>query len=163
MPFQLSIKAFGETILERKLTRFSSNLTQPEAALTEVGTMLREIVQQQFATEGGHASGGWPALTEERIAYKAKKGLDPHILRATDRLMNSLIDKFDQDHIERPSSDALVFGSSVPYGIYHQSSKPRSKIPFRPPVALNESDKRTMVKRVQAALLPATDKATWGA
>jgi phage gpG-like protein len=161
--FHLTITTEGETVVERHLMRFAQNMEHPHHALDEVGVVMREAVERQFASEGGYASGGWKRLTPERVAFKRKHGLDPHILRATDRLMASLTRKFDADHIERPSGDALVFGSMVPYGVFHQSSRPRTKIPFRPPVAITPQDKRRMVKRVQAALLQGVEKQTWGA
>jgi phage gpG-like protein len=164
MPFTLSITSYGETIVERKLARFAANLEQPQHALEAVGDVAREAVEGQFNSEGQRASGGWPALSRARVKYKAKakQGLDPRILRATDRLFKSLTNKFDRDHIERPSSESLLFGSDVPYGIYHQSSRPRTVIPFRPPVAFTEADKRNMVKRIQAELLGSVEKAMWG-
>lgn len=160
--FSLSITTEGEQVVNRVLMRFASNLATPRDALEEVGVIMRESVERQFETEGGYASGGWKPLTPAHVAYKARHGLDPHILRATDRLMASLTRKADSDHIERHEGDALIFGSRVPYGIFHQSSQPRTKIPFRPPVAITAEDKRKMVKRVQAALLRGVDKATWG-
>lgn len=163
MPFTLSIHSYGETIVERKLSRFASNLEQPQHALEAIGAIMREAVQGQFESEGARASGGWAPLTQARIEYKAKYGLDPRILRATDRLFQSLTQKFDADHIERASGDSLVFGSDVPYGIFHQSTEPRTVIPYRPPVALTENDKRNMVKAVQRELLASVQKQTWGA
>jgi phage gpG-like protein len=161
--FSLSITSEGETVVERQLMRFVGNLEHTGDALAEVGTIMRESVEKQFGTEGGYGSGGWPKLTPARIAYKQKHGLDPHIMRATDRLMESLTRKFDADHIERPSTDSLTFGSTVPYGLFAQSSRARTKIPFRPPVAITTEDKRRMVKRVQAALLVGVTKEVWGA
>jgi phage gpG-like protein len=161
--FTLSIQTEGELVLERRLMRFGENLAQPTRALEEIGDVLREGTERQFDTEGGYASGGWKQLTPERIAYKQKRGLDPHILRATDRLKDALTRKFDTDHIEHIVGDVLTFGASVPYGVFHQSSKPRTVIPFRPPVAITNEDKRNMVKRAQAALLAESGKAVWGA
>lgn len=160
--FHLSIETEGETVVDRMLVRFAENLATPQHALEEVGVIMREAVEKQFESEGGYASGGWLPLKPATVAYKARHGYDPHILRRTDRLMASLTRKFDGDHIERTTGDALIFGSRVPYGIFHQSSQPRTIIPFRPPVALTAADKREMVKRVQAALLRGVDKETWG-
>lgn len=160
--FTLSIVADGETIVERRLLRFADNIEHPQAALEVVGDVLREATEKQFDSEGGYASGGWKELAQSTIDRKARLGQDPHILRATDRLMESLTRKFDSDHIEQISGETLTFGSSVSYGLFHQSSQPRTKIPFRPPVAITEEDKRTMVKRVQQALLAEADNAVWG-
>jgi phage gpG-like protein len=44
----------------------------------------------------------------------------------------------------------------VPYGRFHQSSAPRTKIPYRPPVKLNERRKREIAKAMQRALVEGT-------
>lgn len=160
--FVIRIVSEGETIVERHLMRFASNLEHTAEALGVIGTVLRESTEKQFESEGGYASGGWKPLTPARVAYKREHGLDPHILRATDRLMTALTRKFDPDHIERLSGDSLTFGAAVPYGIFHQSSQSRTIIPFRPPVAITAEDRREMVKRVQMSLLAGVQKATWG-
>lgn len=168
MTLSLRIEAAqgGDVIVERQLLRFADEQEVPEVALREVGTIMRESIEKQFDTEGGYASGGWKPLTAERVATKARLGLEPGILRATDRLMHSLTRKFDPEHIERPSGSSLQFGSTVTYGIYHQSSEPRTKMPFRPPIAVTEGDKREMVRRIQAAVIGHMtghgDKAVWG-
>lgn len=149
----LEITGYGETIIKRELLRFAGNVEVPEKALDAAAVILRQSTELQFDTEGGYASGGWDQLKEATSLRKARLGLDPHILRATDRLKESLTRKFDPDHIERSSGDSLTFGSRVRYGIYHQSSLPRHKIPYRPPIALTEGDKRRMVKDMQRALL----------
>lgn len=151
---RLTIEAFGETVIDRQLTRFAANLAVPEAAWMVIGTMLRAAAEHQFDTEGGYASGGWPKLSDSRVAEKQRLGLAPQILRATNALMESLTRKFDSEHIERPiSRAAMVFGSKLGYGIYHASTRPRTKIPYRPPVAITERDKILLVKELQRALL----------
>lgn len=149
----LEIEGYGETIVKRQLLRFSDQLMAPAAALETAATILRHAVEEQFDTEGGYASGGWPALAQSTVDHKAKYDLDPRILRATGTLHASLTRKFDPQHIEHLSVDSLIFGSTVSYGIFHQSSRPRTKIPFRPPIALTEATKRGMVREMQRALM----------
>lgn len=151
---ELVIEAFGEKILHRKLMRFADNLAVPIVALEAAGDHLRAAAAKQFGTEGGYASGGWAALADSTVAEKARKGQSPQILRATGALMDSLIDKFDPNHIERLSPNTLTFGSMIPYGGYHQTGT--SRMPKRPPVALTEADKRLLVKEMQAALIAAS-------
>lgn len=154
---ELTLEAYGETIIKRRLLRFEHGLVDPKEGFEEVAALLRAIVEVQFETEGGHASGGWPKLAESTVKRKARLGQDPHILRATDRLREALTRKFDPEHIERLSEDSLTFGATVPYGIYHQSSRPRTKLPFRPPIALTEGDKRDIVKTFQKSLREAME------
>lgn len=150
---RVTIQAFGETVIDRQLTRMAANVAMPIAAWEEVAAILREATERQFDTEGEYASGGWPELADSTVKFKARHGLDPHILRATDALMDSLVDKYDPQHIERLSPVSLTFGSRVSYGIYHASTQPRSRLPYRPPVALTEADKVAMIKGIQRSLL----------
>lgn len=152
MGLRLTIEGYGETIIDRQLLRFEKILRDPTEMWGEVGALLRAIVEVQFETEGGHASGGWPKLAESTVKRKAAKGQHPEILRATDHLRESLTRKFDPDHIEHPSANTLTFGSKVLYGIFHQSSAARTRLPFRPPIALSEIDKRDLVKEIQRSM-----------
>jgi phage gpG-like protein len=148
------LDAYEQTpIVARELMRFSSRLLVPLEALELAGTMLREAVEKQFDTEGGYASGGWPELAASTVAHKAREDLHSEILRATDALKDALTRKFDSRHVERVSAASLTFGATVPYGVFHQSTRPRTKIPYRPPIALTETDKRAMAKGMQAAIL----------
>jgi phage gpG-like protein len=171
VPLSIHIEAFGETIVQRDLIRFGHNLVNLKPAMERIGSIMRGAVRDQYRSEGTHGSGGgtfaasasgttfgaggvvWPALAESTRRYKALHDLDPRILRATGDLYKSLTLKSDPLHIERASEDSLRFGSLVPYAIYHQSSKPRTKIPFRPPVGLSEGDKRAIVQAIQKRAL----------
>jgi hypothetical protein len=57
------------------------------------------------------------------------------------------------DHIEEIRPDSLRWGSRVPYGVFHQSTAPRTKIPYRPPVRLQERQKREITKALQRAMM----------
>lgn len=148
---RLTIEGFGTKTVERDLLRFSDNLEVPALALEAIADFLRAAEMRQFDTQGGN-SGGWAPLKQATIDEKVRNGLDPRILRATERLRMSLIDKFDADHIEEPlSPTSLRFGSRVPYGIFHQTGT--SRMPKRPPLELSAADKVGIVKVVQKALL----------
>lgn len=48
-------------------------------------------------------------------------------------LMESMTNPSDHDAINKIlNKNTLILGTSVPYGVYHQSSAARKKIPFRP-------------------------------
>lgn len=148
---ELHISALGEDLVRRDLLRFEANLVAPVAALEIAATALRDATQKQFDTEGGYGSGGWEAIAATTVTQKARLGLNPKILQATDRLMTSLIEKFSPDHIERLSTDSLTFGSMVDYGLYHATGT--RKMPKRSPVAISDADKVKLVKEMQLALL----------
>lgn len=142
----------GETLIDRKLTRFAANVAVPTAALGIAAEFLRSNAEQQFDTEGGHGSGGWKPLAESTILQKERLGLQPEILRATDDLMNSLIDRSDSQHTERRlSADSLAFGTRVPYAIYHATGT--VNMPERPPIQLTDIERVALVKAIQRSLI----------
>lgn len=173
MPLRVTVREHGtgEAVVRRDLLQFGRNLADLHDGFDEVGDIMREATREQFLTEGGHASGGWPELAESTKRNRARElGLavsggalrnkrgqfasSGHpILRVHNDLFNSLVRKFDPRHVERASADSLVFGSTVPYGVYHQSTEPRTLIPYRPMVALTETDKRSIAKALQRATL----------
>lgn len=146
----LEVVANGETLMRRDMLRFADNLAIPKEGLLAAGVVLRQAIEEQFASEGSHASGGWAPLADSTVREKARKGYRPEILRATDRLMESLTSKFDSDHIEEMRGpDTLAYGTRVPYGIFHQTGT--RKMPRRRPVALTEGDKVAIMKAIQLA------------
>ncbi len=147
---RVEITALGETVVNRDLLRFADHLAVPAAALEGVAVLLRRVIEEQFDTQGGR-SGGWAALADSTVTEKARLGQDPRILIATGRLKESLTRKFDPDHVETLSRDSLVLGTTVTYGIYHQTGT--SRMPRRPPLALSDMDRVEIVKVMQAALV----------
>jgi phage gpG-like protein len=147
--------ALCERVFSRDLVRFGENAADLTEQMRDVATILRRASEAQFDTEGAHTGEKWPELAISTQRDRARHGFPPKhpILQRTHRLMDSLTRAVDPDHIEEPSADSLRFGTRVPYAVYHQSSRPRHKIPFRPPVGLTEADKREIVRTLQAGIM----------
>ena len=116
--FQEMETAFNEADYSKTLDDFN-----PEIA---------EAQGEHFS--GRHDSGGslWPALSAYTIA---KKGHDVPLVE-TGRLKASVLDFGHPDHIEAVSHRGLLFGTEVPYGIFHQEGT--KKIPRRAFLGLKE-------------------------
>lgn len=143
------------------MLRFADQLAVPAVGLEAAGVVLREVTEQQFDTQGQHASGGWAPLAASTVAEKARKGLRPEILQATGRMKESLTRRFDSGHIEElRGPDTLAFGSRVPYAGYHQTGT--SRMPRRRPIALTEGDKRRIMKAIQLAMVRGVPAAAGG-
>lgn len=55
------------------------------------------------------------------------------ILKATGRLQSSLTEPGNaENYFNFPTRTSVEWGTTVPYGVYHQSEAPRRKIPRRP-------------------------------
>jgi phage gpG-like protein len=145
----------GARVFSRDLLRFGENAADLTDAMRDVATILRHASERQFDTEGGYTGEKWPELAASTQRDRARHHFPPRhpILQRTHRLMDSLTRAADPDHIEEPSADSLRFGTRVPYAVYHQSSRPRHKIPFRPPVGLTEADKRQISRVLQRKIM----------
>lgn len=71
---------------------------------------------------------GHTSYQDEKIK---KVGFDYPLLVRTGRLSNSLLGPNNPGSISKITALSLTFGTSVPYGIYHQSDEPRNKMPLR--------------------------------
>lgn len=143
---RLDLDVFGEEQVSRELMRFSAHAGNAQPAFHKIAEDMREQIAEQFSTEGDRGSGGWAPLTDSTLAAKAARGLDSHILQATQSLMNSLAGT-GGDHIEQVTDDSLLFGSSIAYGKYHQ--KGTTRMPARKPVDFTELDRRGFVRTLQ--------------
>jgi phage gpG-like protein len=164
----IDVRVFGEVIIRRRLLRLASRLTDQREGFQDVVRVLREATAENFRTRGVSGGVRWPDLNEE-YAARTHRSVGQRILRLTERLYGSLVGAGPgstaargisgrfvtgaSDHIEEITVDSLRWGSSVPYGVYHQSSAPRSKIPYRPPVRLQERQKREIVRALQRAMM----------
>lgn len=64
---------------------------------------------------------------------KSKWGFVYPIMKASGRLAESITNEDSDESIYRiENKKTLVLGTRVPYGIYHQSDLPRTKMPYRP-------------------------------
>lgn len=76
--------------------------------------------------------GGYPDLSSK---YKKRKqravGFVYPILKLTGRLEDSLTNSTHPENVTRIEKTQMELGTTVEYGIYHQSDGPRKKIPLR--------------------------------
>lgn len=152
MPLELSVQVFGEDVVRRRFLRFAERAEDASSAFHAIAGILERATAQNFATRGVSGGSRWRDLAPATRIRKAREGLDPRILQATHRLHDSLVVSSHPDHVEHIGPDEMRWGSRVEYGKFHQSTAPRTKIPYRPPVHLNERDKRAIVRETQKAL-----------
>lgn len=110
-----------------------------ERALKEVNDLRIPFTQISFDWYKGNktifnlkSAGQYPDLSKryKKVKYRKYKFIYP-ILEARGRLKDSVISSDSPETIKIVDFTSLTLGSQVPYGIYHQSDKPRKKIPLR--------------------------------
>lgn len=155
--FRFEFEVFGDKQVERELRSKAAHAEDARPAFHVMDEEITAIVSEQFATQGGRGSGGWAALVDSTVAYKAANNLRPEILRATDALYESLINPEHADSLRIIEPQALVRGSHVqskdgyPYPIAHQQG--RGNNPVRKIFDFTELDRRNLTKILQRWLM----------
>lgn len=122
----------GEKQLSRRLMIASDGVSDFSVPLGKIGGELLRATDLQFQTEG-KLYGGWPPRRDNK----------PHpLLQLTGRLRHSFSDEVRKDFVR-------VFSSGVPYFKYHQSNKPRSRLPRRVMLKIDNQRKTFIVKAFQ--------------
>jgi phage gpG-like protein len=105
--------------IERTLATYQASLADNSEALATVADDLRAMIAEQFATEGASGGAPWVPLAPStlRKARRTRAG----ILDSTGALLGSLIDPGAPGHVEVMSGQELLFGSALPYAIFHQT------------------------------------------
>lgn len=116
---------------------FSRALARVRATTNDLTIPLTLISKDFYRSERAifqlASEGKYPDLKQATKNYKQLNfGFIYPILKRTGRLAKSLTDATAGEAINVISNKkSLVIGTRVPYGIYHQSDKPRLKIPLR--------------------------------
>lgn len=117
--------------------KFQSALIRAKAVTDDLSVPLGLISKDFYKSERAifllKGPGQYPDLKESTKAQKLRLGFSVYpILKRTGRLEGSVTNPSHPDAVNQIiNKRTLVIGSTVPYGVYHQSDAPRSKIPLR--------------------------------
>ncbi len=118
--------------VDRALSNFQDSLADNSDSLAAVADDLRQMMAEQFATEG--AAGGTPWAPLATSTLRKSRRTRSGILNLTGALLGSLTDPGAPGHVEQIDSAQLLFGSGLPYAGFHQTGTRR--MPARPIVVL---------------------------
>lgn len=149
----ITIDGFGEDQMSREILRVSERAEDPRPVLTDIRADFYRYEDILFNTQGASGGAAWKPISPNTVASKRKRGMDTRILHETLTLRRSLTSEVPVDAVSRIDRQGLFVGSNVPYGVYHQSTKPRTVLPRRPPVMLTEDVKRNWIKKLQRWLI----------
>lgn len=88
---------------------------------------------------------GETGKTRYQLFKREKFGFEYPLLVATGALSNSVLGPANRGSIHKITALSLTIGTSIVYGIYHQSDRPRKRVPLRKflfigPEATNAND-----------------------
>jgi len=94
--------------------------------------------------EGQNQRPKWPPLADSTRERKARQGLDPRALRATQALHASLTQEGAAGQVDEPSPGSFRFGTKLPYAFYHDTG---TGVPKRKLVGLT-TKQRSGIKEI---------------
>lgn len=145
---QVDFSVLGEKQVSQMLSRTTDKAADLGPYWLMVTGLLQDTIAEQFRTEGGR-TGGWAPLSDRYALDKVRRFGAAPILVATGALKDSLTG--GSGFIQRQEgNESLRFGTSLGYGVYHQSGT--SRMPQRRILDLTSDDRRTMMKMLQRHL-----------
>lgn len=136
---KLQFEIEGRKELSRRLEKISNDSQNWQNTFEKVGLRLANFFGGEvFRTEGAVFGEPWEALSDSTVRQKLKKGYTPKPLVASGTMQKSF------NYNAAPMS-VEVF-NPVDYFKYHQSNKPRKKLPRRIMMKLDEMRKQIIVK-----------------
>ena len=122
--------------LEKKLKAAAKEVDNLRFAMGEIARDWFKSNKAQFSLKG---SGQYPELNAVYAQKKRKRAGSnlPILVGAkstggrSGRLADSVSGQPNSDSVLKIGKASLVMGTKVPYGVFHQSDRPRRKIPLR--------------------------------
>lgn len=120
---------YDDSVFRREMLGFLQHDVNFKPIFKTIAIQFRKSRRSIFKLKG---PGKYEDLTPEYKEIKKKKwGHIYPILYASGRIKGSVLDKSNPEAITEIKKNSLVIGSEVPYLVYHDSPKPRKKMPYR--------------------------------
>ncbi len=142
MGFQLEWSIEGEKQVSRVLIGMGSALRDYTQPFTQSAQYLKETFSKDvFETQGAAIGEKWKRLSPYTVAQKARRGLPLEPLVGSGKMRDSFVTIV--------TSEQAVVRNTAPYFPFHQSNKPRSRLPRRVMMKIGENQKEQVVRYFQ--------------
>lgn len=142
----IRVKISGDKDVRQMLHNIGLDVTELRPAMQEVGKYLKDFYSGEvFASRGQVIGERWPRLSEPYASYKARR-YRKGILVATGTMQKSFS--------YSTTNMSATITNTAPHFVYHQSTEPRTKIPRRAMMKLEDGDERynMVVKIIESNL-----------
>lgn len=134
--------------LQAALSEFIGRAEDLTPALNDLGEYLVRKTRQRFDTSTAPDGTKWAPLTDKTKKAKQRRATTGKPYRTKADPSAILKDTFTlRDSITyQTGSNTLYVGTNIEYGIYHQSEEPRTRIPRREFLGLDDADRAEAVE-----------------
>lgn len=141
----------GEAVMDREIAALETRLTAPlsgPGVVDEMVSVFRAAVREAFNTEGKSTGVPWKGLAPSTQQERRRLGFGAAhpILRRTNELLGSITGGGGGFVETTPTS--LAIGSNDPVFWFHQSRRPRSRLPRRAMVLFTLRNKSDMLRPI---------------
>jgi hypothetical protein len=142
---RISVGVLGEDRISRTFLRTGRNGLDLSNGFDRALDLVEDRISAQFRSQGAQ-SGGWEPLAESTVRQKGHA----RILEDTGALERAAT----SGATRRVSADEASFsvGPGADYWIYHHSKGPRSHLPRRPLLEVDEPLRRAIMRELQREL-----------
>lgn len=158
--FAMSGKIGGgaENLLKARFSRLDFRMKDMKPVFKGLIDTFRKEISMQFNTEGAHGGHPWQQLASSTVLDRISKGFpgEHPILQRTGRLRDSLTEENHIDACGGITARGFVIGTQVPYAKYHQSSRPRKKLPRRAFMFITNQFRLTIVRAIHRFVVKGT-------
>jgi phage virion morphogenesis protein len=129
--------------IQQRLAQLTNRYLDLTPALRDVGEYMLRKTRQRFDREVSPEGNKWAPLARRTIRAKRRRVATGKPYRTRARPEDILKDTFTlRDSITyQVSNNTLAVGTNIKHGIFHQSTEPRTKIPRRAFLGLDEDDR----------------------
>lgn len=139
MAFQLTWSIEGEKQLSRSLRGINESMGDWTPAFRKISRELKNVFANEvFSTKGSAVGERWAPLSPSYLAAKRAAGYSADPLVRTGKMQKSFKTLV--------KADSATIWNAIKYFQYHQSNKPRSKLPRRVMMKLGNDQKEFVVK-----------------
>lgn len=150
--FRLSLTVEGDLVVDRILQGIEGAARDLTPAWPAVVAVFQAIEARVFASEGASTGAPWPQLKPSTQSDRARKGFPPAhpILERTGKLKRALTIGEGAFVAASPTSMRYILSEEqAGYFKYHQSTRPRTRLPRRAPVLLTADDKTALMHPIR--------------
>ena len=145
--FTITATLEGETVLDKRLQALEERIGDVRPAWPAVIAAFKQITGKAFATEGASTGQAWRPLAPATQADRRRGGFPPAhpILQRTGDLRRAvMLESGDNVVVDAPRY--LGIAITLPYFAYHQSNKPRTRLPRRAVINFTADDRHALVR-----------------
>jgi phage gpG-like protein len=125
--FSFFVETQGTKEVATSFRRMGYAAAHAQPAFRTISLLIMEIMDRVFDSEGRRGGGSWKLDSVDWLERKMRMGLDPRINHATLALRDSVTVPGAEGQIMEITSNALYFGSDLPYAGVTQENRPFMK------------------------------------